>query len=100
MRPWFLYIARCADGTLYTGITTGLARREAAHNAGQGARYTRSRCPVSIIAAWKCPDRSTAQRAEARLRRLPHRRKLSLIAQQTSFAGCSFYTTLEEAERG
>ena len=46
---WHVYVARCGDGTLYTGITTDPARREAAHNAGRGASYTRSRRPVQLI---------------------------------------------------
>jgi putative endonuclease len=85
MKTWFLYLARCADGTLYTGITTDLEQREADHNAGRGARYTRARRPVKVVAAWRCGDRPTALRAELSLRRLSHQRKLSLIAQRAPF---------------
>jgi putative endonuclease len=47
--PWFVYIAQCGDGSLYTGVTTDPAARELAHNAGLGAAYTRSRLPVRLV---------------------------------------------------
>ncbi|RLC54859.1 MAG: GIY-YIG nuclease family protein, partial [Chloroflexota bacterium] len=78
MADWFLYLLRCADGTLYTGISTDPARRVAEHNAGRGARYTAGRCPVALLATWRFPDRGAAQRAEARFRRLPRARRLAL----------------------
>jgi putative endonuclease len=87
---WFLYALRCADDTLYTGVTTDLARRVSEHNSGQGARYTAGRRPVMLIGAWCFADRGAAQRAEARFRRLPRRRKLQRIAQQLPFAGSAF----------
>lgn len=89
-RAWFLYVLRCADGTLYTGITTNLARRVAEHNAGRGARYTAGRRPVTLLAAWRFLDRGTAQRVEARFRRLSRARKLSLIAQEQPFKNAPF----------
>lgn len=82
---WFLYALRCADGTLYTGVTTDLNRRVAEHNAGRGARYTAGRRPVTLLAAWRFPDRGAAQRAEARFRRLPRARKLALVTQGLAF---------------
>jgi len=82
---------RCADDTLYTGVTTGLARRVAEHNAGRGARYTRGRRPVTLLAAWRFPDRGAAQAAEVRFRRLSRARKLALVAQRLSFEGAPFY---------
>jgi len=88
---WFLYVLRCADGTLYTGVTTNLARRVAEHNSGRGARYTAGRRPVALIAAWRFPDRGAAQRAEARFRRLSRARKLALTAQGLAFEGASFW---------
>lgn len=90
-RDWFLYALRCADDTLYTGVTTDLARRVAEHNAGRGARYTSGRRPVRLVGAWRFPDRGAAQRAEARFRRLPRRRKLQLAAQGNPFEGAAFY---------
>ncbi len=87
---WFFYALRCADGTLYAGVTTDLARRVAEHNAGRGARYTAGRRPVMLVAAWRFPDRGAAQRAEARFRRLPRARKLALAAQGLPFEGATF----------
>jgi putative endonuclease len=87
---WFLYALRCADDTLYTGVTTSLARRLSEHNRGQGARYTAGRRPVMLIGAWRFADRCAAQRAEARFRRLSRREKLQRIARQLPFAGSSF----------
>jgi len=88
---WFLYVLRCADGTLYTGVTTNLARRVAEHNSGRGACYTAGRRPVALLAAWRFPDRGAAQRAEAHFRRLSRARKLALAAQGLAFEGASFW---------
>src|SRR5664280_166142 len=54
VQDWFVYIARCSDGTLYIGITRDVAARIAAHNAGRGARYTRGRGPLQVLAKRKC----------------------------------------------
>jgi putative endonuclease len=75
----FVYILECADGTLYTGWTTDLERRLKAHNAGRGARYTRSRRPVTLVYREEVADRSTALRREAAIRRLRRSAKLELI---------------------
>ncbi len=95
---WFLYALRCADDTLYTGVTTDLARRLNEHNSGRGARYTSGRRPVHLIGAWPFSGRSSAQRAEARFRRLPRRKKLQHAAQKMAVAGSPFCKdeTLEE----
>ncbi len=77
---FYVYMARCADGTLYTGYTTDLSRREQAHNAGKGAKYTRSRRPVRLVWAEQCPDKSAALRREWAVKRLTRREKLALIA--------------------
>jgi predicted GIY-YIG superfamily endonuclease len=89
MADYSLYILRCADGTLYTGIATDAARRLAEHNGlgrrsgkGRGARYTASRRPVELIFEMRCGSRSDALRAEARIKRLPRARKLALISIQ------------------
>ena len=63
MKGFFNYILRCADGTLYSGFTTDPAARLAAHNAGKGAKYTRSRRPVILAALWQWPDKSAAMSA-------------------------------------
>lgn len=73
---WTVYMLRCADGSLYTGCTNNMASRVAVHNAGWGARYTRSRRPVELV--WKepgHPDRSSAQMREAEIKRWPKARK-------------------------
>ncbi len=77
---FYVYMAQCADGTLYTGYTTDLARREKAHNAGKGAKYTRSRLPVHLVWAEQCPDKSAALRREWAVKRLTRQEKLALIA--------------------
>lgn len=77
----YIYIAECADGTLYTGWTTDLESRAAAHNRGKGGNYTRARGPVSIV-YWETADnKSQAQSREAAIKRLSRQEKLTLIAQ-------------------
>lgn len=70
---------RCVDDSLYTGCTNDLERRVAAHNAGKGARYTRSRRPVSVVWKKRVKDRSRALSLEARLKQLTRFEKLALI---------------------
>jgi putative endonuclease len=67
--PAYVYIVRCADGTLYTGWTTDVARRVAEHNAGRGAAYTRQRGPVELVYSETLPDRSAAMRREEEIKR-------------------------------
>ena len=76
----WVYLLRCADGTLYCGWTIDLEQRLAAHNAGRASRYTRSRLPVALAWSQALPDRSAARREEARIKRLTRARKLALIA--------------------
>jgi putative endonuclease len=76
---YYCYIVRCTDGTLYTGVTTDLARRLNEHNAGKGARYTASRRPVQLLWKEKHPNRSSAQRREAAIKRLTRLEKEALI---------------------
>jgi len=73
---------RCADGSLYTGITTDVARRVVEHNgdSGLGARYTRSRRPVALVYAEPADNRAAASRREAAIKRLDRARKLALCA--------------------
>ncbi len=70
MRTWFLYLIECVDGSVYTGITTDVAARYAAHCRGVGARYTRSRRPAALLGFEAHPDRSSAARAEYRVKQL------------------------------
>jgi putative endonuclease len=76
----FVYLLRCADGSLYCGWTVDVDQRLAKHNAGTASRYTRKRVPVELAWSRELPDRSTAMREEARIKRLPRRDKLALIA--------------------
>ena len=77
---WLVYIVRCRDGSLYTGITNDLERRLRAHNEGRGARYTRARRPVIVVHQEPCATRGEALRREAALRRLDVREKRRLCA--------------------
>lgn len=77
---WYVYLLRCADGTLYAGCTTDPRRRLQQHNAGRGAKYTRARRPVSLVYVEQAEDHSQALRREAALKRLARKEKLALIA--------------------
>jgi len=76
---WIVYVLRCADDSLYTGITNDLPRRLAAHRAGTASRYTRSRGPVRVVHREPAFDRGAALRREAAIKRLPRTAKLALI---------------------
>ena len=76
---WLVYLLECADGTYYAGITNRLEHRLAAHNSGEGARYTRARIPVILLATQEHPDRSEASKAESRLKKLPRSEKLGFF---------------------
>ena|GEM_PF-293520 len=78
--PWFVYLVRCRDGTLYTGITTDLARRLKEHNCGpRGARYTRSRRPVTLVYSEAASSRSQAAQREWQIKRLTVVQKWALV---------------------
>ena len=77
--PWHFYIVRCADASLYTGIATDVAVRVGEHNAGAGAKYTRSRLPVELVYTEEAADRSAALRREAAIKKLSASDKRALI---------------------
>jgi putative endonuclease len=79
---WHVYIVRCADQTLYTGIARDVAARIAAHNAGKGASYTRARRPVELVHREPASDRGAALRREAAIKRLPPAGKRRLFTGQ------------------
>ena len=79
MAAWTVYILKCADGTLYTGVTDDLPRRVAAHNAGRGAKYTRGRGPVEPVYREPAADKSAALKRERELKALSRAEKLQLI---------------------
>ena len=76
---WVCYLLRCADDTLYCGITNDIEKRLAAHNAGTAARYTRARGPVEVVFAEDCADRSVASKREMAIKKLTRAEKLALI---------------------
>ena len=76
---WSVYILRCADASLYTGCTVNLERRLATHQRGKGAKYTRSRLPVTLVYQETVSDKSTALQREAAIKRLSRAKKLELI---------------------
>ncbi|GAP08182.1 MAG TPA: GIY-YIG nuclease family protein [Anaerolinea thermolimosa] len=78
----FCYILECADGTYYTGWTTDPRRREAQHNDGRGARYTRQRRPVRLVYVEEQFDRAAAMRRERQLKNLTHAQKKALAESQ------------------
>jgi predicted GIY-YIG superfamily endonuclease len=80
----WVYLLRCADGSLYTGWSTDPARRLERHNAGTASRYTASRLPVELVYEAAMEHRSAAMREEARIKALDRRAKLALIAESPS----------------
>ena len=76
---WTVYIIRCADGTLYTGITNHLPNRLLAHNAGTGAKYTKHRTPVTLVYHEPAADRSAASKREYIIKQMNRAQKLNLI---------------------
>ncbi len=79
---YFVYLLRCADGTLYTGFTTDVKRREAVHNAGKGAKYTRSRLPVRMVYYETFPTEHEARSREWHIKRLSRAEKFALIEKE------------------
>ena len=82
---WYVYVLRCADATLYTGIATDVTRRIEEHNRGgvSGARYTRARRPVTLLYQENHASRSAASRREAEIKRLSRQQKETLVANPT-----------------
>lgn len=76
---WVVYILRCGDNSLYTGITNNLTERINKHNSGKGAKYTRARLPVSLEAFLECQGKSDAAKEEYRVKQLKRAQKLELI---------------------
>ena len=76
---WKLYILRCGDGSLYTGITTDVEKRLAAHRSGKGAKYTRGRGPLELVYREECADHSAALKRELEIKKLSREEKEQLI---------------------
>lgn len=80
-KSWKLYILRCGDGTLYTGITTDVEQRFLAHCAGKGAKYTRGRAPLELVYTEECGSHSDALKRELAIKALPREEKQKLISK-------------------
>jgi putative endonuclease len=80
---WWVYILRCVDGNLYTGITTNLERRLRQHNAGTASKYTRSRRPVETVYRQSLPNQNKALQREAAIKSLTRSGKVKLIEEQS-----------------
>ena len=81
-KPWYLYILRCGDGTLYTGVTNDVEKRFSAHCSGKGAKYTRGRGPLALIYREECGSCSAALKREREVKKLKREEKLALISRE------------------
>jgi putative endonuclease len=79
MQDWYLYLIRCRDGSLYTGITTDVARRFAEHRSGKGSKYLRGRSPLTLVFQKKLGSKNHALAVEHRIKQLPKVKKEELI---------------------
>ncbi len=86
MAGWFVYLARCADDTLYCGIARDVAARIAMHDAGTGAKYTRRRGPLAVLLVRRCRDKGAALRLEHAIKQLPRAQKLALADEPARLA--------------
>ena len=78
---WYLYVLRCKDDTLYTGITTDVEKRLEAHRSGKGAKYTRGRAPLELVYSEACGSHSEALKREHQIKQLSRPEKQQLIAR-------------------
>ena len=76
---WYVYVARCADGSLYCGIARDVSARIAAHDAGKGARYTRGRGPLAVLVVRRCRTQGKALRLEYAIKQLTRPEKEALV---------------------
>jgi putative endonuclease len=79
--PWFLYVVKCQDASLYTGITTDIPRRIKEHNAKKGAFYTKNKAPVELVYQEAMANQSEARKREAAIKKLTRNEKLELISR-------------------
>ncbi len=78
-KTWKVYMLRCGDGSLYTGIAVDVQARLATHRSGKGAKYTRGRGPLELVYTEQCPDKGTALKRELAIKALPREEKLKLL---------------------
>lgn len=79
MKDWLVYLLRCADNSLYCGVTKDIEQRLAQHNLGTASKYTRSRLPVECVGTRGHLDKQTAFRLEYRIKKLPAKKKLAFL---------------------
>lgn len=84
--PWFLYLVECRDGSIYTGIAVDVAARYVKHQNGKGARYTRSHPPRRLLATVEYPDRSTASKAEYKMKQLSPAQKRAFCVRRVAWS--------------
>ena len=95
---WYLYILRCRDGTLYTGITTDVDKRFEAHASGKGAKYTRGRGPLELVYQQRAESHSAAAKLEWRIKHMPKVKKLELCESFSRGYAPAMITVTEEEE--
>lgn len=87
-KTWFVYMLRCGDGSLYTGITTDVEARLEVHRSGKGAKYTRGRGPLELVHSEECDTKSDALKRELEIKSLPRSDKMKLIGQSEGIDLC------------
>ncbi|MBT4857296.1 GIY-YIG nuclease family protein [Candidatus Uhrbacteria bacterium] len=83
MKSWYVYIVKCADETLYTGVAVDLAKRIKTHNEGKGAKYTRARLPVKLQWSEKLENESLAKKREAEIKKWSRKAKLNFLKTES-----------------
>ena len=98
---WFVYVVRCGDGSLYTGIARDVEARIAVHEAGRGARYTRSRGPFELCVTRRCASKTNALRLELAIKRLTRSQKEALLrdGRFAEFARAALRAASRKADR-
>ncbi|MGB5619946.1 MAG: GIY-YIG nuclease family protein [Desulfobacterales bacterium] len=81
-KEWIVYLVRCADESLYCGITNDIERRLVAHNSGNGAKYTKSRMPVDVVGVSSKMTKSEALKLERRIKQVPAGKKVFELTKQ------------------
>ncbi len=79
IKPWYLYLIECEDGSIYTGITVNVEKRYAAHQTGKGAKYTRAHRPKHLLKVFEFANRSEASKAEYKIKKLPANKKRAIV---------------------
>jgi putative endonuclease len=77
---YYIYILKCGDTSLYTGITNDIEKRMKAHNSGEGAKYTRGRGPLEVMGLWEVEDKSSASKVEYFIKSFPRTKKVKFIS--------------------